>query len=321
MKKKCWSFNGRFTLPGIILLLALVTPFAQAVDWSGVEGKQITLFYPGQASWEWALTKADHSGAKKFRQGKNCKECHSEEEADIGATIVSGEKLEPDPIKGKRGSINVTVKTAHDGERLYVRLEWPEGKPIDETKMDPDYQVKVTMMFDDGHVKEATRAGCWGTCHDDAVGMASAQSDSEISKYLTKSRTKVGRKGGGENYKSTSELDQLLADGIFMEFWQAKLNKGSEAIAVDGYILDKRHTNQTPLINTKADNQAGTWTVEFSRKLTPGDPLHKDIISGKVYSLGFAIHEAYTEHRYHHISLEHTLTLDQGEADFIAVKR
>ena len=28
------------------------------------------------ASFEWALTQTDHSGAKKFREGKNCKDCH-----------------------------------------------------------------------------------------------------------------------------------------------------------------------------------------------------------------------------------------------------
>ena len=43
-----------------------------SIEWDGVKSKQITLFYPGQASWEWVLTKSTHAGAKNFRAGKDC---------------------------------------------------------------------------------------------------------------------------------------------------------------------------------------------------------------------------------------------------------
>lgn len=320
------SLSKRFT-PIIlaIFLLPPAAPSAATIDWRGVQGKPITLFYPGQASWEWALTKADHSGATKFRQGKNCMDCHNQEEQEMGNKIVAGEKLEPHPSKSKRGAISLNVKTAHDGERLYIRLEWPAAEGDQGPKMGPEIEQKtearVTMMFDDGHVKAATRAGCWGTCHDDAAGMASAPASKAITKYLAASRTKVTRSGGGENYKSQTELDQLLADGQFMEFWQIKLNRGQEPVAVDGYVLDKRHENKAPLVEAEARFQDGAWSVVLSRKMNAADPKHKNIVPGKTYTLGFAIHDAYAEHRFHHISFEHTLVLDKGEADFVAVKQ
>ena len=297
------------------------TASVQAIDWGSVKGKEVTLFYPGQASWEWLLTESDHSAADKFKQGKNCIECHELEESEIGTKIVTGKKLEPDPIPGKSGSIKVNIKTAHDSEKFYVRFEWKETPQGDQPIMDEDFDTKITMMFDDGHVVEAKRAGCWGTCHDDAVDMASAPAGKEITKYLARSRTKFGRSGGGENYKSQAELDQLMNEGIFMEFWQAKLNQGAEPVAADGYILDKRHTNDNPLVDVQAEFDGGKWTVTMSRKLTVSDPHRKNITPGQTYPVGFAMHDNHTDHRYHFVSYEHTFALDQGEADFIAVKK
>ena len=313
---------------GMKLLLSLITPMlllaassAYAIDWGSVQGKDVVLFYPGQASWEWVLTQSDHSGAKKFREGKDCTECHSKEESDIGAKIVSGKKLEPKPIAGKPGSLTVNVKMAHYDEKLYVHFEWTEPPSVGGDKMDPDVKARVTMMLDDGHVTEAKRAGCWGTCHDDAEGMASATAGKEITKYLAQSRTKVTRSGGGENFKPQAELDKLLSDGVYMEYWQAKIANDNSASPVDGYILDKRHQNDTPAVATQAEFNGGKWSVTLSRKLTAAGPHHKDIAAGNTYSIGFAVHADNVKHRYHYISLRNTLVLDQGTADFVAVKK
>lgn len=305
-----------FTVP-----LLFVASSVQAVDWGSVQGKDVVLFYPGQASWEWALTQSDHSGAKKFREGKDCTECHKQEEGDIGAKIVSGKKLEPNPIAGKPGSVTVNVKTANDGDKLYVHFEWTEPASAGGNKMDADVKTRVTMMLDDGHVTEATRAGCWGTCHDDAEGMASAAAGKEITKYLAQSRTKVTRSGGGENFKPQAELDKLLSDGVYMEYWQASIANDNSATPVDGYILDKRHKNDTPAVAVQAEFNNGKWSVTLSRKLTGAGAHHKDVTAGKTYSVGFAIHADNVKHRYHYVSLRHTLALDQGSADFVAVKK
>ena len=82
-------------LGAALAALALWAAPAGAVDWNAVQGKDVTMFYPGQASWEWVLTPTSHSGAPVFREGKNCHECHKGEEKRMGDTIVSGKKLEP----------------------------------------------------------------------------------------------------------------------------------------------------------------------------------------------------------------------------------
>jgi hypothetical protein len=61
--------------------------------------------------------------------------------------------------------------------------------------------------------------------------------------------------------------------------------------------------------------------VVFSRQLELGDPRHKDIVAGKTYFIGFAIHDAYAARRYHQVSFEHTLVLGQGDADFVATRQ
>jgi len=304
---------------GAVLALATAQS-AQAVDWAGVPEQEIMLFYPGQGSWEWALTKDDHSGAPKFKEGKNCYACHKGEEKDIGQKIVSGKKLEPAPLAGKPGSLALKVKTAHDGERLYFRFQWQVGKPTGKV-IDKKFAERVTVMIDDGNVKEAARAGCWGSCHDDALGMASAPAGKEIKKYLVATRTAVTRQGGGENYKPAAEIDQMLKQGAFLEYWQARMNPGQPVDVSDGYILDKRHRNEKPVVGAEANFANGTWTVVLSRALKAGGGVHKDIVAGKTYNIGFAVHDDHVDHRHHHVSFERTLILDQGKADFVAVKK
>jgi hypothetical protein len=79
------------------------------IDWSSVEATEVVLFYPGQSSMEWVLNGRDHGGARPLKAGDRCLDCHEGEESAIGDLIVSGEKLEPNPISGKRGSIAVNV--------------------------------------------------------------------------------------------------------------------------------------------------------------------------------------------------------------------
>ena len=303
-----------------LIALAQIAASAAAVDWTKVKGEEVVLFYTGQASWEWALTQSDHSGNEKFRQGKDCRDCHKDEEKDIGEKIVSGKKLEPNPIPGKRPVIPLTVKAAHDGDRLFLRLEWPRSEQVPAKKMNPDAETMVSVMLDDGKVVEATRAGCWGTCHADLPGMASASGGTELTKYLARSRTKVTRSGGGDSYKPAGELQQLQKEGIFLEYWQARLNPDAAAKAVDGYILEKRHESSNPSVTAEGGLQGGKWVAVLSRKLKMSDPNHKDIVAGKTYSLGFAIHDAYSAHRFHHVSFRSTLALDSGDADIVAVK-
>ncbi len=91
---------------------------ATRLKWDGVPKTEVTLFYPGQATQEWMTSAAHKAGATGVNEGKSCVACHEGEEADLGKVIVSGQKLEPNPIAGKPGSIKVTVQAAYDIARF-----------------------------------------------------------------------------------------------------------------------------------------------------------------------------------------------------------
>jgi cytochrome c-type protein NapC len=313
--------HARYSLISVLAGASLVgmaaTP-AAAIDWSGVTGKDVVLMYPGQSSLEWVLTNGEHEGAIKFKQGKACLECHAGEEQKDGQAVASGKVNEPSPIPGKPGSITANVKVAHDGDKLYIRLDFAEGTQPD-AKQDAKFATKVSVMLDDGKVPEATRAGCWAACHDDLSGMASAGGATR-SKYLPKTRAKITRQGGGDALKPADELAKLKADGYELEYWEAELNQGSPASATAYTVFDKREEAKPAAVSAEATFANGTWTVTLSRKLKAGAP-YKDIEPGKPLEIGFAIHAGHTAGRFHYVSYERTLVLDQGTADFVAVKK
>lgn len=297
----------------------LVTASAAAVDWNGVEGTQIILFYPGQSSWERTLTPSDHEGAEKFRSGKDCLECHEDEEVDMGNTLVSGEKLEPDPVAGKPGSLPVEIKAAYDQERLYLQLSWKDTG-FKAPEPESENLLHVAMMLDDGKVASFDRGGCWATCHADVTGMPSASGD--MTKYLAKSRTKVTRTGGGTNYKSDGDLQSLMQEGSFLEYWLATVaDAGSPAVAGGGYILKERHESDAPGVGANASFEGEQWTVELSRPLKAAGTGQKSLAEGNTYTVGFAVHDGYADGRRHYVSFKRTLTLGGGDGQLIAKKQ
>jgi len=298
--------------------LWLVMLDAWAVDWQSVPSRKITLFYPGQASWEWLLT--DHQGASYIKGGQFCLQCHEGMQAEMGRKLASGKLLEPAPMAGKIGAIEADVKTAYDADHFYIHLEWTAGA-IPADKAFPDFEAMASIMLDDGQVPEMTRGGCWGACHDDVNGMASDEAGKSINKYLVKSRTKMTRKGGADNIKSVSELKSLFDAGFFAEIWQARLNRGLAAKVVDGTILETRRDHDTAQVSVNAAFDNGKWSVDFSRKLKLNSPGYKNIEAGKTYTLGIAIHDGYVQGRRHYVSFGNTLRLDEGAADFIARKQ
>src|SRR3970282_1849626 len=124
---------------------------ARAVDWDKAKEKQVTLFYPGQSSWEWVMTAKDHSGATKFREGKNCKGGREGgKKRASGEPIVRAKSLEPNPPAGKPGALTLRVATTRDDERLYFRFRW--NGTTGGAKLDPKNAARVTVMLADGHV-------------------------------------------------------------------------------------------------------------------------------------------------------------------------
>ena len=269
--------------------------------------------YPAQTSWERLMTRERHSGARRYPTGKNCFACHGNiDEHPLGDGLVHAEKFkEPTPIAGKPGAVDVQVKTAHDKDNLYIRLEFDTSKEPD-AGMDKDFDTKATIMIDDGRVIEADRAGCWVACHDDAASMSRGRDNA--TKYLSE----IFVPDAGAKVKEQAELDTMRSEGKFLEYWQARLNPGAKAVPMDGTILEKRAENMTPIVKVDAARTpAGVWTVTFARKLVAGNG-YKDIVPGKTYNIGISIHAGHTAKRFHYVSFERTLVLDTGAADFVA---
>ncbi len=280
---------------------------AGAADISQVPARNIVVFYPGSSGMEWILTGTEHGGAKGVKRGELCIGCHtdekakSDESAEIGAKIAAGEKtksaaLEPTPIKGKPGSIPVSVQVAHDGANLYLRLSWKDTKFSSGNKMDPDNPIKAAYMLEEpGKVDMDSTGGCWATCHTDVRTMPGVTDDKKT-KYVK---------------------DGNLAAGKFFDLNQYRSGKGG--VMVDGYIADKRvMEGGKALTEAKGELKDGTWTVTFVRKFAGGEGDVK-LESGKAYNFGIAIHDDHTAGRYHYVSFGYMLGIDT-KADITAVK-
>lgn len=287
---------------------------AGAVDWAKVPEKSITFFYPAQISWDRLFTPGRHSGQRRYPE-KTCVGCHGDiDEGPLGDSLVRAEKdKEPAPIAGKPSTVKGKVKTAHENGQLLVRVEFTPGKQPN-SAMDKEFETKLTMILDDGGVKEAKQAGCWLTCHSDVESMR--WSVPGTTKYLTDTRIP---KSGGDVIKSPEELAKMRAAGNYLEYWQARINPGKPAVVVDGTILEKRTVNEKPVVKATATVTKGVYTVTFSRPLDAG-PGYKKIEPDKKYTVGFAIHAGNTSQRFHYVAFERSLMLDgiEGIADLLA---
>lgn len=175
------------------------------IDWPKIPAKTLTLFYPGQSTYDWLLSPDHKKGDKQVAQGKACLSCHEGDEKDLGNKLVKGGNIEPTPIAGKNGTVDLAVQAAHDAQYLYLRFQWKtqmnrEGRMHDYMRFDgkdwkfygsyrtsekvrsgaepPLYEDRLAIMLDDGKVPNFAQQGCWVTCHNgmrDAPKMASKE--------------------------------------------------------------------------------------------------------------------------------------------------
>src|SRR5213596_4257144 len=82
------------------------------IDWSKLPVVNVALFYPGQSSYEWLRSPAHKGASSKVAEGRACVSCHDETgaEKDLGETLVKAGRLEPTPVAGKNGSIELKVQ-------------------------------------------------------------------------------------------------------------------------------------------------------------------------------------------------------------------
>ncbi|WP_217424938.1 ethylbenzene dehydrogenase-related protein [Magnetospirillum sp. LM-5] len=291
----------------------------KTIDWAKLPEAKTTLFYPGQSSFEWIQNGPDHGGARSFtKKGEACSGCHAEEAADMGKKMVTGQKIEPSVIPGKRGHIPLKVKAAFDEDTLYMRFEFPAG-PHNAApnapggKMDADNEIKLAMMIDDGKVDTADRSGCWASCHHDARDMPDAPKKDGlvVTKYLPESRTAISLKdsprGGWDKTKPAADLDAALKAGTYLDLVRYKSGKGG--VSEDGYVLAERVLKTGGAANFAGKKEGDNWVVTLTRKLNPGQPGDKVLEAGKAYTVGIAVHDDHTIGRFHHVSLDLKLGL------------
>jgi cytochrome c-type protein NapC len=311
---------------------------AGPINWASVDAKTLGFFYPGQASYEWVITGKDHGGARAFvRGGDRCVTCHDKEVRDMGAKIVSGSKAETTPIAGKRGHVDVKVQAARDAERVYFRFQWTRAAHtpasfVDGGKMDPQNEAKLSIMFSGASVENAQLAGCWVTCHHDARTMpdtpkaetlkGAPQAElidlaNGVTKYLGESRTAIDAKesprGGWDKLKSKDEIAALPAAGKTMELLRWR-SAGEPEHGLVG--ADRKMSGLSPIAATGSlDGDA--YTVVISRPLKGAAPGETAFEPGKKYVVSFALHDDFTNARFHHVSLAYEFALD-GEAEIVA---
>ena len=280
---------------GTVLALGTGSVLAAAPDWGKVEAKDITLFYPGVSPLEWIQKGTEHGGARALKKGETCADCHSDEAADMGKKIASGQKIEPTPIAGKAAFIPVKVQAAHDGENLYLRFSWKQPAASGAAKMDDKNPVKIAFMLEAGQVELADQSGCWATCHTDSRTMP-----------------------GAADTKTKYVKDASLAGGKFYDLyqWRSGENKG-----FDGHVADTRvMEGGSALVSAEGKQDGDNWTVVFTRKLAGGGQGDVALEAGKTYNFGFAIHDDSAAGRFHHVSLGYKLGID-AKADITAAKQ
>jgi ethylbenzene dehydrogenase len=250
-----------------------------AIDWSGVPASRVSLFYPGQSSYEWL--RKDHRGTKgaKAAEGMQaCIRCHEGDEKALGEKIVKGGALEPAPVKGKNGFIELKVQAAYDAKNAYLRFQWRTAadragsnypsyrfdgkewkvygapkldKAVQEGKQPGVYEDRLSLMLDDGKVPGFSRQGCWLTCHDGSRDMQKEASKADaqgairkddVRKYLPASR---GNPADWRTVKPAEELARIKAAGGFTDLIQWRAHRSNPVGgADDGYVLEFRNFDE-----------------------------------------------------------------------------
>ena len=89
------------------------------------------------------------------------------------------------------------------------------------------------------------------------------------------------------------------------------------AVEATGSVADARRLKASKdLAEGKLED--GVYTVVFRRKLAGGPGMH-ELVQGKTYNIGFAIHDDHADLRYHQVSLGYTLGIG-AKADITAAK-
>ena len=250
------------------------------INWTSIPAKTVTLFYPGQSSYQW-LRSPDHPGAQMVNGGGACLTCHTGTEEKLGNKLVKANKLEPTPVDGKNGAVQLSFQAAYDSENAYFRFQWKtrnpypgeaypslrfdgkEWKPYGNQRLAAAvrkgeqpaiYEDRMSVMIDDGSVQGFANQGCWLTCHNgerdapkqataaevQANPLLSALKKNDVRKYLPSTRIDV--LASWDQGKSLDEIAKIKAAGGFLDLMQWRAHRSNPVgMADDGYVLEYRN--------------------------------------------------------------------------------
>ncbi len=118
-------------IPALLAASLAMAADPAKIDWGPIPQKSVPLFYPGQSSYEWVRSDAHKGAGREVKRGEACTSCHDEQDAekDLGENIVKGGRLEPMPVKGKNGYVDLKVQAAYDDKNAYLRFQWKTQNP------------------------------------------------------------------------------------------------------------------------------------------------------------------------------------------------
>ena len=294
----------------LLVLLAGFGPtgsMAAELDWSKVPVKQVKVFYPGQASWDFLRGQDHGTGAAPVKTIKKaCAECHVGENGDYDVNankIITGElkrdkskdPLEPQGMAGAPGFKDVAMQVAYDANNLYLRFQWQgSGASVADPALEKDDKVDRISVQIANKIKTFHMYGCFITCHDNEDGMPENRG-SDVTLYGYYTRDKNG------NIKPQSTLDGYHSKGQFIDLIEAYF-VGKDVKSGDMYVLDKRHDDDKNDVTASGSFENGKYTVVLTRKLSTGDQDDITLPDGKDFDLAIAIHDNKNNERRHYVS-------------------
>jgi hypothetical protein len=266
---------------GIVILFAghCLAADPATVNWNNVATKTVTLFYPAQSTYQWIRSSA-HPGAAIVTGGGACLTCHNGGEEKLGNKLVKANPLEPTPVAGKNGVIQLNIQIAYDNENAYFRAQWKtqnaypgeahpfvrydgkEWKPYGFPKLDAVvqkgeqpgiYEDRFSIMIDDGGVPAFANQGCWLTCHNGERDNPKFASRAEVGanplyqvlKQIDVRKylpsTRTDADASWDKGKSPEEIAKIKLAGGFLELMQWRAHRSNPVgMADDGYVLEYR---------------------------------------------------------------------------------
>jgi len=312
MKREAWMRAGSLLLLPLLFVLFSVAPALAAqvdADWSKASQTEVTLFYPGVASWEFVNGDDHRLGGKEIKKGKkDCRHCHMSKEGELdlkASEIASGSMkmkkshklFEPDPLAGKKGVMKARVQAAYDSGSLYVRVEWASKGSGWLSKGSPD-RVSIQM---NGAEPSFAKYGCFITCHNDLNTMPSSPSRKEVSAspaYNGREDVRLYAFYAKKSWDGPRLSDRFkggLIDLKSIEF------EGGKATGRDGWVFDDREWEENGS-SGEGTFSNGRYAAVFSFRLKSTDKFDANIAEGDVVPVAIAIHDEGAGKRKHFVS-------------------